>query len=156
MMPEDRFRGEAGAVAEDITSATLFLTRVPPEWIGAARAERPDFRRGARVFPLIGALVGAVGGAVFVAAAFLGAPPLISAGLAVLATMIATGGLHEDGLSDTVDAFGGGATAARKLEIMDDSRIGAFGAAALIFSILFGSRRWRASGRSGRSGRRLP
>ena len=42
--------------------------------------------------------------------------------------MIFTGGLHEDGLADTVDGFGGGATAARKLEIMDDSRIGTFGA----------------------------
>jgi adenosylcobinamide-GDP ribazoletransferase len=50
--------------------------------------------------------------------------------------MILTGGLHEDGLADTADGFGGGATAARKLEIMDDSRIGTYGASAVVFSIL--------------------
>jgi adenosylcobinamide-GDP ribazoletransferase len=73
---------------------------------------------------------------VLVIGAWLHIPPLISATLAVLATMIFTGGLHEDGLADTVDGFGGGATAARKLEIMDDSRIGTFGVAAVVFSIL--------------------
>jgi adenosylcobinamide-GDP ribazoletransferase len=88
------------------------------------------------VFPLVGALVGIVGGAVLVIAAWLHIPPLVSATLAVLATMIFTGGLHEDGLADTADGFGGGATAARKLEVMDDSRVGTYGAAALVFSIL--------------------
>ncbi|HET7714978.1 MAG TPA: adenosylcobinamide-GDP ribazoletransferase, partial [Bauldia sp.] len=93
-------------------------------------------RRAARVFPAVGALVGAIGGATLLIAEWLSLPPLISASLAVLATMIITGALHEDGLADTVDGFGGGTTAARKLEIMDDSRIGTYGVAALVFSIL--------------------
>jgi adenosylcobinamide-GDP ribazoletransferase len=64
-----------------------------------------------------------------------------AAALALAATMLATGCLHEDGLSDTADGFGGGQTRERKLEIMRDSRIGAYGASALILSILL---RWSA------------
>jgi adenosylcobinamide-GDP ribazoletransferase len=129
-------RGEAEAVLDDLRASTAFLTRLPSEWLGPTADTKPDFRRAARVFPLTGALVGIVGGAVLMIAVWLHIPPLVSAILAVLATMIFTGGLHEDGLADTVDGFGGGATAARKLEIMDDSRIGTFGVAAVVFSIL--------------------
>jgi adenosylcobinamide-GDP ribazoletransferase len=62
---------------------------------------------------------------------------LLAAGLAVLATLLFTGGLHEDGLADTADGFGGGATAERKLAIMDDSRVGTYGVVALVFSLGF-------------------
>src|SRR5262249_55292440 len=89
-----------------------------------------------RVFPVIGALVGFVGGAVLVVAERLGQGPLVAAGLAVLATIVLTNALHEDGLADTVDGFGGGATRERKLEIMDDSRVGTYGVVALVFSVL--------------------
>lgn len=133
---EPVLRGEAEAILDDVKASAAFLTRLPPDWLGPGVGERPDFRRAARVFPLVGALVGMAGGAVLVIAAWLHIPPLVSAALAVLATMAFTGGLHEDGLADTADGFGGGATAARKLEIMDDSRIGTYGAAALVFSIL--------------------
>lgn len=129
-------RSEAEAVLDDFKASTAFLTRLPSEWLGPEAGAKPDFRRAARIFPLVGTLVGIVGGAVLVIAAWLHIPPLVSAALAVLATMVFTGGLHEDGLADTADGFGGGATAARKLEIMDDSRIGTFGVAAVVFSIL--------------------
>ena len=66
----------------------------------------------------------------------LGLPPLVCAGLAVGALVIVTGALHEDGLADVADGFGGGATRERKLEIMRDSRIGAYGAAALALSLI--------------------
>ena len=117
-------------------ASTAFLTRLPPEWLGPTAGARPDFRRAARVFPLVGVLVGVVGGAVLVIGrvAAHSAPGLRHPCGAC--DMIFTGGLHEDGLADTVDGFGGGATAARKLEIMDDSRIGTFGVAAVVFSIL--------------------
>ena len=46
-----------------------------------------------------------------------------------------TGGFHEDGLADTVDGFGGGGTPLRRLEIMKDSRIGAYGALALFTAL---------------------
>ncbi len=122
-------------VGDDLKSAIVFLTRLPPHVVGADTHEAPDFRRGARVFPLVGALIGLAGGVVLIVAAFLGMPPLVSAGLAVAATMMLTGALHEDGLADTADSFGG-STRERRLEIMDDSRVGTYGAAALVLSIL--------------------
>jgi len=71
----------------------------------------------------------------------LGLPPLVAAALAVAAGMAATGCLHEDGLADTADGFGGGKTRETKLEIMRDSRIGSYGACALILSLML---RWSA------------
>jgi adenosylcobinamide-GDP ribazoletransferase len=59
--------------------------------------------------------------------------------LALAATILITGAMHEDGLADTVDGFGGGKTRDDKLAIMRDSRIGAFGACALVVSIIL---RW--------------
>ncbi len=136
MTPEEPVpRGEAEALIEDFKVSTVFLTRLPAIWL-AAEFIRPDFRRAARAFPLVGALVGAVGGLALVIAAGLHIPPLVAAALAVMATMIFTGALHEDGLADTVDGFGGGSDPERKLEIMDDSRIGTFGVSAVVFSIL--------------------
>ena len=64
--------------------------------------------------------------------------------------MLATGCLHEDGLSDVADGFGGGTTRDRKLEIMRDSRIGAYGAGALALSLLI---RWTALSQLGRARR---
>ncbi len=137
MPPEEpMLRGEAEAALDDLKASTAFLTRFPHDWLGPAAAARPDFRRAARVFPVVGLLVGIVGAAVLVIGAWLNIPPLVTATLAVLATMMFTGGLHEDGLADTADGFGGGATPTRKLEIMDDSRVGTFGVAAIVFSIL--------------------
>jgi adenosylcobinamide-GDP ribazoletransferase len=63
-------------------------------------------------------------------------PPFLSSVWAVTASVLLTGGLHEDGLADTADGFGGGATPARKLEIMRDSRIGSYGALALTLSLI--------------------
>ena len=63
-------------------------------------------------------------------------PPLPAAALAVAATVAVTGALHEDGLADVADGFGGGATRERKLEIMRDSRIGTYGVCALILSFI--------------------
>ena len=131
MNAEEPLRREFDAVVDDMKSALGFLTRLPESILGPVTAVRPDFRRAARVFPLVGAVVGLIGGATLMVADWLGLPPAIAASLAVLATVIVTGGLHEDGLADTADGFGGGRTAAEKLEIMDDSRIGAFGVEAL-------------------------
>ena len=57
------------------------------------------------------------------------------AALAVAATMLATGCLHEDGLADTADGFGGGKTREQKLDIMRDSHIGVYGVCALTMSL---------------------
>lgn len=109
--------------------ALQFLTQVPVGSIGDCP---PDWlARSAKYMPLVGALVGVIAGAaIVISAAFLPAPLPTVVGLVVAVAM--TGALHEDGLADTTDAFGGGRTRERRLEIMRDSRIGTYGTLALI------------------------
>jgi adenosylcobinamide-GDP ribazoletransferase len=82
-----------------------------------------------------GVVVGAIGAAGYGIALALGLPFLVAALVAVGATALATGGLHEDGLADTLDGLGGGASREEKLAIMRDSRTGVYGVLALIFSV---------------------
>jgi adenosylcobinamide-GDP ribazoletransferase len=84
----------------------------------------------ARFFPAAGILIGILSGAVFCLASEIW-PGLVPALLAVTASLIATGALHEDGLADTADAFGGGWTREQRLAIMKDSRLGTYGVLAL-------------------------
>ena len=135
MSSNDTVPNEIRTAVEELRSASVFLTRVPARLIGVDAARIPDFRHGARVFPVVGAIVGAAGGIVLVVAMAIGIPAWVAAALAIGATVLLTGGLHEDGLADTADSFGG-ATTEKKLEIMDDSRVGAYGALALVFSVL--------------------
>ena len=123
------------ALGGDLRSSLAFLTRVPVGWLGIDPDIRPDFRRAAGLFPIAGCLVGIAGGVVLVVVSAIGVPPLVAAAISVAATMALTGGLHEDGLADVADSFGG-ATAERRLEIMHDSRIGTYGAAALVLSLV--------------------
>jgi adenosylcobinamide-GDP ribazoletransferase len=95
----------------------------------------PNLAESAWAFPLVGLIVGAIGGIAYAIALALDLPPLAGGLIALAATMLTTGALHEDGLADTADGFGGGATRERKLEIMRDSRIGSFGVIALVLSI---------------------
>jgi adenosylcobinamide-GDP ribazoletransferase len=134
-MSDSQPPSEIAVAVEELRGAAVFLTRVPPRVIGATPATVPDFRQAARVFPVVGALVGLAGGIVLVVASAVGLPAWISAALAIATTVIVTGGLHEDGLADAVDSLGG-ATTEKKLAIMDDSRVGTYGALALIFSVL--------------------
>ena len=111
-----------------LAMAAQFLTRVPVPV--AARPERDWLARSAKYFPLIGVLVGAVSAATLLAAGQVWPSP-IPAILAMVAGMIVTGALHEDGLADTADGLGGRTPEAR-LAIMKDSRLGSFGAIALL------------------------
>ena len=86
--------------------------------------------------PVAGAAVGLIGALVLALTTFLGLPPLLRAGLTTAALVALTGAVHEDGLADVADGFGGGATRAAKLEIMRDSRVGAYGAAALGLALI--------------------
>src|SRR4029079_4674632 len=86
--------------------------------------------------PVVGIVVALAGAAVYAVATALHVPPLPAAALAVAATLVLTGGLHEDGLADVADGFGGGGTRERKLEIMRDSRIGSYGVCVLILSFV--------------------
>jgi adenosylcobinamide-GDP ribazoletransferase len=122
------------AVAGDIKIGLLFSTRLPLSQstpIGGA-----DIARASWALPVVGALIGLLGALVYWIAFRFHLPPLVGAGLAIAATLAATGCLHEDGLADTFDGFGGGSGRERKLEIMRDSRIGTYGACALAMSLL--------------------
>src|SRR5262245_47697291 len=117
---------------DDLRLAVAFLTRIPmPHPDGALPSY---FTRAHRVFPLIGAAIGAAVALVQLALLKVGVPPLAAAALALGAGALLTGGLHEDGLADLADGFGGGRDKAAKLEIMRDSRLGTFGALALLVS----------------------
>jgi adenosylcobinamide-GDP ribazoletransferase len=119
---------------DEFLAAFHFLTRLRLD--GAREdAPAPSLADAAWAFPFVGLAVGAIGGITYAIASAFALPPLASALIAIIATVIATGGLHEDGLADTADGFGGGATREDKLAIMRDSRSGAYGVMALIFSV---------------------
>ncbi len=108
--------------------ALQFLTRLPvrlPRW------DETWLNRCVRYFPLVGALVGALSGAVLWGAAQLWAP-WVAALLTLAAAALITGAFHEDGLADSFDALGGAVSRERALAIMKDSRIGSYGALALL------------------------
>lgn len=113
-----------------------FYSRLPvPVLPGEGDPHRlPDFRVIPRMIGPAGLIIGLVPAIVLVTFAALGLNPLATAFLALGASMLATGAFHEDGLADMADGFGGGATHARRLEIMTDSRIGTFGGVALVVS----------------------
>lgn len=119
------------ALIGDLVSAFGLLTRLPLPKAAKASA----MASGVWAWPVVGLVVGLIGGAVYALAWHWGLSPFLAGLLAIMATVIATGGFHEDGLADTADGIGGGATAERRLAIMKDSRIGSFGALALIASV---------------------
>ncbi|MEM9169891.1 MAG: adenosylcobinamide-GDP ribazoletransferase [Pseudomonadota bacterium] len=112
--------------------AVQFLTRLPTPASDLYTPER--LAASVRYYPLVGAVVGGLCAGVYWACALVLPGPL-PALIAVAAGLLATGGFHEDGLADTLDGVGGGATRADVLRIMRDSRIGAYGALALIIVI---------------------
>jgi len=87
-----------------------------------------------RYYPLAGVLVGGLSAAVFIVSDRV-FPSTISVLLAIASGLLLTGALHEDGLADTFDGLGGGATREKALEIMKDSRLGVYGVLALIIAL---------------------
>lgn len=123
------------AFSDDLAACLRFYSRLPAP-ARADSAAMPDFRRAARALPLAGAVIGACGGGALLLARLVGVPALPACVLAIAMLVAVTGALHEDGLADTADGFGGGATRERKLKIMRDSRLGTYGAAALVLALL--------------------
>lgn len=113
----------------ELLVALRFLTVLPVPFVRTI--DPPPLAEAMRMFPLAGALVGAATGAVLSLCNLGGLPQLFSAAFAIGIGLLITGALHEDGLSDVADGFGGGPTREERLAIMRDSRIGAFGALAL-------------------------
>jgi adenosylcobinamide-GDP ribazoletransferase len=131
--------GWTSGLATDLKISILFCTRLPLRH--SAPIDSGDVARATWAFPIAGALVGCVGALAYGAALKVGLQPMTAAALALTATLVVTGCLHEDGLADAADGFGGGQFRERKLEIMRDSRLGTYGACALVMSLVL---RWSA------------
>jgi adenosylcobinamide-GDP ribazoletransferase len=113
-----------------LLGAIQFLTRVPIRLRAAV-----DHARVVPWFGVVGALIGAaVGGLAALLVEWV--PVGVAAACAVVVGLLITGAFHEDGLADIADAFGGGWTVERRLEILKDSRHGTYGVAALCSSIV--------------------
>ncbi len=111
-------------------TAFIFLTRIP---VGGKDYRDADWRWSTAWFPAVGAVLGLALALLWIATESLG--PWASAFLVLGVSMLLTGGFHEDGLADTADAMGGAYDRDRLLEILKDSRVGAFGAMALFVSL---------------------
>jgi adenosylcobinamide-GDP ribazoletransferase len=141
-MSEQFEQGEAAtiggwqALTVDLAHCVRFYSRLPVPalpWEQNAHA-LPSFPRLVRAIPLAGLLIALLPAAVLGLALLLDLGPWLAAILAVAAMVMITGALHEDGLADVADSFGG-STREKRLEIMRDSRIGSFGASALFLTL---------------------
>lgn len=109
-------------------TALMFFTRIPcPQWVDHSEEY---LSKSSRYFPLIGIIVGAIGGLMYYGSSFIFPHPLALL-LSMIATIFITGAFHEDGLADVCDGFGGGWTKESILRIMKDSRLGTFGVVGL-------------------------
>lgn len=122
--------------------AVQFFTRIPvtgklAEWVGFSPAM---LRASAAHFPGVGWLVGGANAAVLWALVWA-LPPLpasswLAATLGLVFSVLLTGAFHEDGLADTADGLGGSSNRQRALDIMKDSRVGTYGALALVLIVV--------------------
>jgi adenosylcobinamide-GDP ribazoletransferase len=116
------------ATVSGLLAAVTFLTRVPLP----VPAPNPSMLPW---FPVIGALVGLVAAAVYVVASLV-LTPFVAAALAVATTILVTGALHEDGLADATDAWGGAADREATLRILRDPAHGTYGVLAVVLSVI--------------------
>jgi adenosylcobinamide-GDP ribazoletransferase len=117
-----------------LLGAISFLTIIP------VRAKTAPPGRSAAFFPLVGAMLAAAGAGIYLASG-RGIPASLAALLTVAFWTIISGVLHEDGLADVADALRAGRSQEKMLAILKDSRIGTFGAVAIVLSLLA---RWQA------------
>ena len=114
-------------------TALMFITRIPvPKWVGYSEE---NLNKCNRYFSLVGIIVGACGALVYWGASFL-FPSSVAVLLSMVSTILLTGAFHEDGFADVCDGFGGGWTKEKILEIMKDSRVGAYGMIGMVLLLL--------------------
>lgn len=123
------------SLAHELRVGLQFATRLPLGRIAVDEGRGVDLARASWALPVAGIVVGGIGALVYWLAFALGLAPLLCAALTIAATLLVTGALHEDGLADTADGFGGGTTRERKLAIMRDSRMGTYGTCALFLAL---------------------
>ena len=131
--------GRRQTLIADIASAFLLLSRIPIFWHHFPEDRPPNFMTALWAFPLVGLIIGAGGveRVIEVELSKVGVqtlhlPPLFSALIGVFIMAMLSGAMHEDGLADMADGFGGGRDLEAKVRIMHDSRIGTYGVLALI------------------------
>jgi len=129
---EGPFRYPAGFFA-GLLATTGFFTRLP---VSPGSADTWRLADSAWAFPLVGAGIGGIAAFAFLFAQLIGLATWPAALLSILAALILTGALHEDGLADTADGFFGGSNREEKLTILRDSRHGTYGVLAIVFSVL--------------------
>jgi adenosylcobinamide-GDP ribazoletransferase len=110
-------------------TAVMFYTRIPcPSWVDHA----PEYlQKSSRYLPLVGIIVGGIGAGTYLVSSLI-LPKAIALLLSMIATIVVTGALHEDGLADVCDGFGAGWTKEDILRIMKDSRTGIYGILGLL------------------------
>jgi adenosylcobinamide-GDP ribazoletransferase len=122
-----------GAQIAALAFSFLTILPVPSRWLAAVGPV--DLARSFALFPVVGLALGSIA----VLPAYLLTPkgsPFLHAALIAAILCVLTRALHLDGLADVADGFGGGFTPARRMEIMKDSRTGAFGVAAIVLIVL--------------------
>jgi adenosylcobinamide-GDP ribazoletransferase len=134
-------------IATDIRIALSLSTILPAGQAGPVNDG--EVARASWALPVAGLLVGLAGGAIYWIAWRAGLTSGPAAMLALATIVLLTGAIHEDGLADAADGLGGGRTREQKLEIMRDSRIGTYGACALVASLIL---RWSALASIGKPG----
>ncbi|HXM84216.1 MAG TPA: adenosylcobinamide-GDP ribazoletransferase [Stellaceae bacterium] len=118
---------------EEALNALAYFTRL--RFAGRAALHPGDLAKSAWAFPLIGLAIGVAGTIIYDLAALVGIPPLVSGLLAIGATAIISGGLHEDGLAHSVEGLSGGHSVEERLETMRAGHIGVYGIVAIILSV---------------------
>ncbi|MGH6926307.1 MAG: adenosylcobinamide-GDP ribazoletransferase [Propylenella sp.] len=128
----DDFAARLRRLPDDTLIALAFFSRVP---LGQPTATL-DLEKGAAGWPIAGLVLAIVPAVLFLIARAADFPPLVAAVLVLALFAALTGAMHEDGLADTFDGFGGDRTREEKLAIMRDSRLGTYGALALFFTLV--------------------
>lgn len=128
----DDFAARLRRLPDDTLTSLAFFSRLPVRQPASAF----DLKTSAGGWPVAGLVLAVPPALIFLVAHAVGFPSLIAAAMALTFFAVLTGAMHEDGLADTFDGFGGGATRPDKLAIMQDSRLGTYGALALVFTIL--------------------
>ena len=129
-------RGRLTRLPGDIVDCLGFFSRIPIRHFERPAEHPTEFRLAAAAWPLAGLVIALAPAAVLLLATLAGVPPAIAATLSVALLIALTGALHEDGLADVADGFGGGSDKAKKLAIMRDSRLGTYGALALVVTLI--------------------
>tara|TARA_R110002153_G_scaffold17671_8_gene61588 strand:+ start:3811 stop:4698 length:888 start_codon:yes stop_codon:yes gene_type:complete len=131
-----RLRTNMNNLIVDTARSVAFLSRIPVADRYFAGHEDQPMAHCVRAYGFAGAIIALPSALLLFCLLMLGLDALLAAALAVVLQLLLTGALHEDGLADCADGFGGGRDRQRVLDIMKDSTIGAYGGIALIMALL--------------------